>query len=341
MDIEEDEFKKDCANEPYLPTIIPAVKRIVVIGDCHGDLLRLKRCLKLARVIDNKDEWIGKKTHVVQLGDQLDACRPKDIPCHDPSFPAPPGGHSDIDVMLFLSGLDEKARQHDGRVISLLGNHELLNMLGHMEYVPYNDLEYFKNYEDPINHTKFESGKKARIYAFKPGNEYGKHLACKRQAVVQIGSNLFVHAGSFDAENDIIEINKIFRKFGCGKITTEEPSEEALKNGFMWDRKTGTLPPNLPGSNKACKKVTADINEINSHKRQPVKRIFNGHSPQPFVQDPPIGINSTCDGKVWRVDTALSYEFDQWDEEKKLTKVRLPQIVEIVNDNDIRIIIEQ
>ena len=42
------------------------VKRIVVVGDIHGDFNILITCLKKAKVINDSREWIGGSTHVVQ-----------------------------------------------------------------------------------------------------------------------------------------------------------------------------------------------------------------------------------------------------------------------------------
>ena len=46
--------------------------RIIAIGDIHGDYYIFIELLKLAKVIDNNLNWIGKDTYVIQLGDTLD-----------------------------------------------------------------------------------------------------------------------------------------------------------------------------------------------------------------------------------------------------------------------------
>ena len=80
-------FQKNCPSFKYYPPILPAAERIIAIGDLHGDLDLSIRILKLAKLIDNDFNWIGGNTIVVQIGDQLDSCRPNRIigeNCNDP-----------------------------------------------------------------------------------------------------------------------------------------------------------------------------------------------------------------------------------------------------------------
>jgi hypothetical protein len=54
-------------------TALPQPKRLVAIGDIHGDLIALKVALRTAGVLHaTRDTWIGGRTVVVQVGDQLD-----------------------------------------------------------------------------------------------------------------------------------------------------------------------------------------------------------------------------------------------------------------------------
>ena len=67
---------------------------------------------------------------VVQVGDQVDRCRPmqkgdcrkKDFTINDEN--------SDLKIMELFYKLDKQARKEGGFVISLLGNHEINNVLG-------------------------------------------------------------------------------------------------------------------------------------------------------------------------------------------------------------------
>ena len=81
--IENDDYwKVECKKYEKIPHILPKRKRVIAIGDIHGDWELTLKCLKIAGVI-NKDctnekdvKWTGGDTVVVQIGDQVDRCRP-------------------------------------------------------------------------------------------------------------------------------------------------------------------------------------------------------------------------------------------------------------------------
>ena len=93
------------------------VERIVAVGDVHGDFGAFVSVLRDAGVIDAKNKWIGGKTHLVQTGDVLDR------------------GPDSRKVMDLLQALEKQAPKAGGRVHSLLGNHEVMNMYGDLRYV--------------------------------------------------------------------------------------------------------------------------------------------------------------------------------------------------------------
>ena len=47
--------------------VLPAVQRLVAIGDIHGDMPQMKRTLQAAGVIDDQLRWCGGSTTVVQV----------------------------------------------------------------------------------------------------------------------------------------------------------------------------------------------------------------------------------------------------------------------------------
>ena len=54
-------------NEEARRTWLPAAKRLIAIGDIHGDLAKARAALQVAQVIDEHDRWVGGETVVVQV----------------------------------------------------------------------------------------------------------------------------------------------------------------------------------------------------------------------------------------------------------------------------------
>ena len=160
-------------------------------------------------------EWTGEKTHVVQVGDQLDRCRPYDgNTCDNPkTIKLENDEDSDVIILKLFTNLHEQAQKVGGAVLSLLGNHELMNVQGEIQYVSFKGLRNFmKIYtKDGLNSNNLTDPVEVRKHAFQPGNTYGKFLGCTRNATVIIGSNLFVHAGiveNISKEYNIDDMNK-------------------------------------------------------------------------------------------------------------------------------------
>lgn len=295
------DYYKLCPEYNYIPTQLPAVNRIVVFGDIHGDYELAKALLIFSKVanfdINNNPTWIGRDTHVVQVGDQIDRARPL--------FKNDDDEHSDINIMELFNNLHKQAIKYNGAVISLLGNHELMNSMGIMDYVSSKGISEFKNEELDITDENY-SGLKARIHAFKPGNKIGKMMGCTRLASVIIGSNLFVHGGIIDNMVDTLNIknrdsleafNILVSKWLLGTIKRQQIDKYISEGSPFWARVLGKLPPGT--------KYTSDIcfnNLSKTMKVLQINRMIIGHTPQ-------SEINSTCDDKIWRVDTGLSKAF--------------------------------
>lgn len=341
------EFVEICKNYDYIPTIMPATRRIIVLGDIHGDYDLAIKMLNIGKVIeqskDGKIKWIGGDTFVVQIGDQIDRCRPNSVGnllCSDPLATINDEG-SDLKILNLFTDLHRQAIRKGGKVISLLGNHELMNVNGTMNYVSYMGLREFDNFVDPSNkELKFKSGEEARKYAFSPGKPIGQLLGCSRLGAVIIGSNLFVHAGMLDILLDKLQINKpedlesiniLIKKWLLGLINKEYVEHIVTSNkvSMFWTRILGSIPPDVSNENPTC------IGHIGN-----VLKLFNigsiviGHTPQSFVYNQ--GINSTCGNTIWRVDNASSSAFHGFDKiymkTGEINQYRKPQVLEIIND---------
>jgi hypothetical protein len=102
-----------------------ATPRIVAVGDVHGDLAAFKTILAEAGVLDASGAWAGGETVLVQVGDLIDR------------------GPSMRGTLDFVMALEQAASKHGGRVVSLLGNHEVMNITGDLRYVvPANYAEF-------------------------------------------------------------------------------------------------------------------------------------------------------------------------------------------------------
>lgn len=287
-------------------------------------------------------EWIGGETHLVQVGDQIDRCRPNgSYTCDNPKLIDPEEDEdSDIKILKLFTNLHEQAVKVGGAVISLLGNHELLNALGEVQYVSFKGLKnILKKYK--VDGIDFNNGTEARKHAFKPGNEYGKFLGCTRNATVIIGSNLFVHAGiidtlvnelQFTGYLDLININILIKKWLLGLVQTNKVTNLVRSQDSMfWTRVLGSIPNGVPIDYPTCSDNISKVLKIFN-----IDKMIIGHTPQSFLFSKDI--NGTCGDTIWRVDNGSSSAFDIFDkyfsENKKKHPNRRLQYLEILNDNE-------
>ncbi|KAH0833044.1 hypothetical protein J3R83DRAFT_12035 [Lanmaoa asiatica] len=87
-------------------------RRIVAVGDIHGDLYNAGRVLQMAGVVDEDGNWSGDVDVFVQTGDIIDR------------------GDDTIELFQWMEELREQAHGMGGEMVSLLGNHEWMNAIG-------------------------------------------------------------------------------------------------------------------------------------------------------------------------------------------------------------------
>jgi len=116
---------------------------VIAIGDVHGDFDDFVAILQHTGLIDKQHHWTGGKTTLVQVGDLLDR------------------GPKPRDVMDLVMALENEASKDGGRVESLLGNHEMMNIMGDLRYVT---PENYASFADAKSEERRRSGYK----------EYGK-----------------------------------------------------------------------------------------------------------------------------------------------------------------------
>jgi len=186
-----------------------AQTRVVAIGDSHGAYPEFIAILQRAALIDANRQWIGGSSIFVQTGDVIDRGK---------------GSRQCLDLLMEL---ERQAPQQNGRVIPLLGNHEVMNIMGDLRYLVPADYQAFateqsekrreeayRDYKDFLashaghRHTAYsddEAGRQKwmddhppgffeRHDAFEAQGLYGRWLR-SHAAVVQVGDVLFAHGG--------------------------------------------------------------------------------------------------------------------------------------------------
>lgn len=198
----------------------PEAARLVAIGDVHGAYAEFVGILQKTGLIDSGRRWTGGAAVLVQTGDLIDR------------------GARARDCLELLMDLERQAARQNGRVIALLGNHEVMNLMGDLRYVSTDDFHAFATPMSPRvrdemydEFRRFEAGRNRRLGrpsppdnydarqqwtgqyrrgffeyrdAFGPRGRYGRWLR-QHDAAVQLGNTLFLHAGLSPA----IEIESI------------------------------------------------------------------------------------------------------------------------------------
>jgi hypothetical protein len=260
-----------------MPMRFAPASRIVAIGDLHGDLDATHRALRLAGAVDDNGHWIGGKLVVVQTGDQLDR------------------GDNEQAILDLFTRLVEEAAQTGGAVHILNGNHELMNVKLDLRYVTPGG---YKDFEDAVTVAEvdsllaeYEKAHRARVVAFRPGGTYAKVLA-RRNTVVIIGENIFVHGGLLPEHVDygLERLNDELRVWMEGERPIPEWVQE--KDSPVWMRHYSD-----EVDAEDCELLAEVLNRLG------VKRMIVGHT----VQEE--GITSYCDDRVWCIDVGMAAHY--------------------------------
>ena len=140
-----------------------AAARVVAIGDIHGDADAFRAILEQTGLLSSQGRWTGGNATLVQTGDYLDR------------------GARVRDVLDLLMNLEDEAKAAKGRAITLLGNHETMNMTGEVRDV---SAEAYASFADEKSDARRESAFEA----------HQKLAAARRESLARAGSSLAVPA---------------------------------------------------------------------------------------------------------------------------------------------------
>jgi hypothetical protein len=270
---------------------ITTAERIVAVGDVHGAYDRFVEILTTAGLLDARQRWSGGRTHLVQLGDVVDRG---------------PDSRKTLDLLKRLPG---EARRAGGAVHLLLGNHEIMRMLGDLRYVVPGEYQAFvtgtservrRTFLDALDKPLREQladetplGQVEMRVAFGEEGEYGEWLRTLNVAM-KINGILFVHGGiSSDLEGMSCDaLNRAVRQ----ELTTDldktrnAPLEtlSAGENGPVWYRGLAQEPAEFEPK----------VDEMLA--KQKARAIVVGHTLAPGGR---IGVR--FGGKVIQIDTGM------------------------------------
>jgi len=261
---------------------LDAAARIIAIGDVHGGFNELHHALKISGCADDKGRWTGGDTVVVQMGDFLDR------------------GSDESRSIEMLRDLRVQAKEAGGDVITLLGNHEIMNADLDFSYAP--DIYSFDSWHDKFNMAeKIQTvlkGKRAQL--MQRGKGKLAMLMSTMPIVVQIGENVFVHGGLTPEtiSHGIDELNQDVAKW-LRKDTDVKPwlLDPVPKGGRtvspLWERVYGM--PIVPET--ALSNLDGMLDKLDA------KRMVVGHTPQKYGIS---GVETDKEKEVWRIDTNLN-----------------------------------
>ncbi|KZT73029.1 Metallo-dependent phosphatase [Daedalea quercina L-15889] len=285
----------------------PFTRRIVAVGDLHGDMPNAQTVLQMAGVVDANGDWSGEVDFFVQTGDIIDR------------------GDDTIKLYAWMDKLREQAHEVDGTVLSHLGNHEWMNAIGDWRYVRSSEIATFGGVA--ARQRMLSSGRIGKSWTANytitsrlplhpslgpPNTDY---ISSTSNDALSHAALSFVHGGLSATYHDLTpfpsRINdlgaSLLRKIyshppappsppnpysGLPSDATEAERELYGGNGPLWYRGWA-----LDSEQNVCSQVDDVL------RRTGTRRMVMGHTPD-FEH-----ITSRCSGKIIIIDTGISHAY--------------------------------
>jgi hypothetical protein len=214
-------------------------ERVVAVGDVHGSYDRFVAILAKAGLVDARARWTGGRAVLIQTGDVIDR------------------GPDSKRALDLLRRLEQEATRAGGRVYALIGNHEVMRMVGDWRYVSAGEFAAFRTgassdlraavleraADQAADRAKEENRKfdddgfRAQFMreiplgyiemrqAFDAAGEYGKWLRA-HPVVVKVNGVVFMHGGASEevAARGCEAINETVRR----ELSAPTPTPEQL-----------------------------------------------------------------------------------------------------------------
>lgn len=268
------------------------VARVVAVGDAHGAYDRYVGILRASGLIDDRQRWSGGRAHLVQVGDLVDR------------------GAGARRILDLLRRLEKEAASANGAVHVLLGNHEVMRMLGDLRYVSAGEYQAFATKDsERLRRDLAEAAPPERQAviaalplgsiemqrAFGPRGDYGRWLR-GLNVVARINGVVFLHGGISPAiaAMSCDEINETVRQELTA--TAAAPATPAMlmtrEDGPLWYRGLAQEPDEFAST----------VDQILD--AQHARAIVVGHTVSPTGR-----IRPRFGGKVFQIDTGMQPDY--------------------------------
>ena len=295
------------------PQVSP--QRIVAVGDLHGDFDAWRQIALKAHIIDSRNRWAGGSTILVQTGDIVDR------------------GPDSLKIIIHLMKLQAQAASAGGRVVTLVGNHEAMNMTGDLRYVSPGEYAAFANADsarlrervyvatkvaivtayrvqsptmtDDAIHAAWLAqtplGKLEHQAAWSPRGQLGRWTIAN-QAIAKVGDTVFVHGG-ISASYSANSFQSINRRVAAALKARDNSEASILYDPFgpLWYRglvtrkEDGEQPSAFPAGYPSID------DELDTALRTTgARRMVIAHTPRL------AGIEISHGGRLVRIDTGIS-----------------------------------
>lgn len=297
----------------------PSDPRIVAIGDLHGDYRAFETVMTRAGLMDGYGNWAGGKTILVQTGD------------------IPDRGPDTRRIIEDLRALQEQALEAGGQVITMVGNHDAMNVIGDLRYVHPGEYAAFVNKDSETARDRLWEEEKDRFTAWVREQEKGASdeeikrryydeemtplgLAEHQEAwapdgevgswmvgnltIATVGDSLFVHGGT-SAKYTAYTLEEI-NIMAAEALTAQTRDRAAVINdplGPLWYRGLVREPCTEAesGIDGVALTIEEELDIVLSHFG--VERVIVGHTPALE------GIKANHNGRVIQIDTGMSAHY--------------------------------